>query len=72
MAPVHRIKCERCGRVVRGDLHYITMKTGVYAMVCSPCRNTLASIFRAGRRVGLPDPEKLYPALWERVTPPHG
>jgi len=72
MAPVHRIKCERCGRVIRGEFHYVPMKRGVYAIVCADCRGMIESIFRVGRRAGLPDPEKLFPALEELVGPTHG
>jgi len=72
MAPVHRIKCERCGRLIRGGIHYVAMNYGISAMVCTDCRNMIESIFRAGRRAGLPDPEKLFPALAELGGLPHG
>lgn len=72
MAPVRPIKCERCGRVVPDKWYYVRMRVGIYAMVCADCKNTIESIFRVGCRAGLPDPEKLFPALMERVGTTHG
>jgi len=72
MAPVHRIICERCGHVIRGELYYVPMKAGVHAMVCAECMNMLGSIYRGGHERGLPGQLSLFPVLEEWAGPTHG